>query len=78
MDKTCEYTQHEYNIASTSCGESTVLFDLWRFCPWCGKKILVIKDINETQTQAQAQATRVEHKSCMKFWIEADSGEQID
>ena len=43
MDKTCEYTQHEYNIASTSCGESTVLFDLWRFCPWCGKKILANK-----------------------------------
>ena len=65
MEKTCEYTQHEYNIASTSCGESTVLFDLWRFCPWCGKKILVIKDINETQAQ-----DTVEHGSWMKFWIE--------
>jgi len=49
MDETCEYTQHEYNIFSSSCGESTVAFSSWHFCPWCGKKILFIRDAEEEE-----------------------------
>lgn len=44
----CEYSKNKYGYV-TGCGLRTVYNKYWRFCPYCGKSIVILFNSKEIE-----------------------------